>query len=224
MIYFYGLLILSIAISTLAQAFIKKRYSEYSKIENKKKISGVEVAQEILKKNGIDNVYVIETKGYLTDHFDPKANVIRLSSEVFHGTTIASASIAAHECGHVIQHKEGYTPIKIRSALVPTVNLCSKLGYVAIAIGVAAGIADLYLIGIILLATILLFQFITLPVEFDASKRGLANIEKLNILTASERKGSAKVLTAAALTYVASLITTLLEIARLLLSIMGDRD
>lgn len=224
MIYFYGLLLLSIAISTFAQIFIKARYNEYSKIENEKNISGVEVAHEILKKNGLDNVYVVETHGYLTDHFDPKANVIRLSSEVFHGTSISSASIAAHECGHAIQHKEGYRPMKIRSSLVPMVNLCSKLGYVAILVGVFSGIADLYLVGIILLASMLLFQFVTLPVEFDASKRGLANLEKHHLLTSSEKKGSAKVLVAAAMTYVASLITTLLEIARLLLSVMGDRN
>ena len=224
MIYFYGLLLLSIAISTFAQIFIKARYNEYSKIENEKNISGVEVAHEILKKNGLDNVYVVETHGYLTDHFDPKANVIRLSSEVFHGTSISSASIAAHECGHAIQHKEGYRPMKIRSSLVPMVNLCSKLGYVAILVGVFSGIADLYLVGIILLASMLLFQFVTLPVEFDASKRGLANLEKHHLLTSSEKKGSTKVLVAAAMTYVASLITTLLEIARLLLSVMGDRD
>lgn len=224
MLYFYLLLFSSIAISGFAQLFIKKRYNEYSKIENTKGISGVEVAQEILKKNGIDNVYVVETHGYLSDHFDPKANVVRLSSEVFHGTTISAASIAAHECGHAIQHKEGYTFMKIRSSIVPVVNLCSKLGYIAIAIGVFANISDLYLIGIVLLASILLFQFITLPVEFDASKRGMANLEKLNLLNSTERQGSAKVLTAAALTYVASLITTLLEIARLLLSVMGDRD
>ena len=224
MIYFYGLLLLSILISTFAQIFIKARYNEYSKIENEKNISGVEVAHEILKKNGLDNVYVVETHGYLTDHFDPKANVIRLSSEVFHGTSISSASIAAHECGHAIQHKEGYRPMKIRSSLVPMVNLCSKLGYVAILVGVFSGIADLYLVGIILLASMLLFQFVTLPVEFDASKRGLANLEKHHLLTSSEKKGSTKVLVAAAMTYVASLITTLLEIARLLLSVMGDRD
>lgn len=224
MIYFYLLLLLSITISGLAQVFIKYRYNEYSKINNVKNISGVEVAQEILKKNGLDNVYVVETHGYLSDHFDPKANVIRLSSAVFHGTSISAASIAAHECGHAIQHKEGYSLMKIRSSIVPVVNLCSKLGYAAIAIGLFTNIADLYLVGIVLLASILVFQFVTLPVEFDASKRGLANLEKYNILNSSERKGSAKVLVAAALTYVASLITTLLEIARLLLSVLGDRD
>ena len=224
MIYMYLLLILSIAISSLAQVFIKARYNKYSKIKNSKGITGVEVAQEILKKNGLDNVYVVETQGYLSDHFDPTANVVRLSSQVFHGASIASASIAAHECGHAIQHKEGYAPMKIRSSIVPMVNLCSKLGYVAILVGAVVNIAEIYLVGIVLLASMLLFQLVTLPVEFDASRRGLVNIDKHRILNSSERSGASKVLVAAALTYVASLITTLLEIARLLLSVMGDRD
>ena len=224
MLYMYLLLILSIVISTLAQVFIKIRYNKYSQVKNSKGITGMEVAQEILKKNGLEKVYVVETQGYLTDHFDPTANVVRLSSQVFHGDSIAAASIAAHECGHAIQHKEGYGPMRIRSNLVPVVNLCSKLGYVAIVIGAFAQFTELCLIGIILLATMLLFQFVTLPVEFDASRRGLVNIDKNHILDNSERDGASKVLVAAALTYVASLITTLLEIARLLLSIMGDRD
>lgn len=223
MMYMYLLLFLSIAISTLAQVFIKVRYNKYSEIKNQKGITGVEVAQEILKKNGLDNVYVVETQGYLSDHFDPTANVVRLSTAVFHGDSIASTAIAAHECGHAIQHKEGYGPMKIRSSLVPMVNLCSKLGYIAILIGVFVNIAEIYLVGIILLASMLLFQFVTLPVEFDASRRGLVNIEKHHILNNSEKTGASKVLVAAALTYVASLITTLLEVARLLLSVMGDR-
>ena len=223
MLYIYLLLLLSIVISGLSSLFIKARYNQYSKIGNVKKISGVEVAQELLKANGLDNVYVVETKGYLSDHFDPSANVVRLSSEVFHGESISSASIAAHEVGHAIQHKEGYTLMKIRSRIVPAINLCSKLGYVAIMIGFFAGITDLALLGIVLLSTILLFQLVTLPVEFDASRRGLANLEKLRILSVNEMEGSQKVLTAAALTYVAGLITTLIEIARLLLSVMGDR-
>lgn len=221
--YVYLLLLASIAISGLAQLLIKARYDEYSRINNRKGITGVEVAQEILKKNGLDNVYVVETHGYLSDHFDPKSNVVRLSSAVFHGDTIAAASIAAHECGHAIQHKEGHWLMKLRIFIVPIVNLCSKLGYIAILIGVFAQLMELYMIGIVLLSSILVFQLITLPVEFDASRKGMANLERLSILTVKERVGAAKVLTAAALTYVAGLITTLLEIARLILSVTGDR-
>ncbi len=221
--YIYLLLLASIAISGLAQLLIKARYDEYSKVQNAKRITGVEVAQEILKKNGLDKVYVVETHGYLSDHFDPGANVVRLSSAVFHGDTIAAAAIAAHECGHAIKHKEGHWLMKLRVFIVPIVNLCSKLGYIAIMIGVFAQLMELYLIGIVLLSSILVFQLVTLPVEFDASKKGMANIEKLSILNVSERQEAAKVLVAAALTYVAGLITTLLEIARLILNAVGDR-
>ena len=221
--YIYLLLLLSIVISGLSSLFIKARYDQYSKVINAKNITGVEVAQEILKANGLDKVYVVETTGYLSDHFDPGANVVRLSSAVFHGESVAAASIAAHEVGHAIQHKEGHWLMKLRVFIVPIVNLCSKLGYAAILIGVFAQLIELYMIGIVLLSSILVFQLITLPVEFDASRKGLVNLEKLSILNVSEREGARKVLTAAALTYVAGLITTLLEIARLILSVTGDR-
>lgn len=222
--YIYLLLLASIAISSLAQLFIKLRYDEYSKIKNVKGITGAYVAQDILKANKLENVYVVETKGYLSDHYDPGQNVIRLSSAVFHGDTIAAAAIASHEVGHAIQHREGNFMMKIRTLIVPVVNLCSKLGYIAILIGIWAQFVELYYLGIVLLSSILLFQLVTLPVEFDASRKGMANLEKLNILNVDERKGAGKVLVAAALTYVAGLITTLLEIARLIFSVVGDRD
>ncbi len=223
MTFIYLLLLASIGISGFAQLLIKARYDKYSKIENKKKLSGFDVAQKILKKHGLENIYIVETQGYLSDHFDPTANVVRLSSDVFHGTTIASVAIAAHECGHAVQHKEGMTLIKIRSRLVPVVNFCSKIGYLAIGIGLFGQLTELFYIGIALLSTILLFQLVTLPVEFDASTRGMINIEKMSLLTASEKEGASKVLVAAALTYVASLITTVLEIVRLILSATRDR-
>ncbi len=223
MMFIYLLLLASIGISGFAQLLIKARYDKYSKIENKKKLSGFDVAQKILKKHGLENIYIVETQGYLSDHFDPTANVVRLSSDVFHGTTIASVAIAAHECGHAVQHKEGMTLIKIRSRLVPVVNFCSKIGYLAIGIGLFGQLTELFYVGIALLSTILLFQLVTLPVEFDASTRGMINIEKMSLLTASEKEGASKVLVAAALTYVASLITTVLEIVRLILSATRDR-
>lgn len=223
MMYIYILLIISMSISGLAQFFIKARYNRYSKVENKKKLSGFDVAKKILDKNGLDNIYIVETQGYLSDHFDPTANVVRLSSDVFHGTSVASAAIAAHECGHAIQHKEGMTLLKIRSSLVPVVNLCSRLGYLAIGIGLFGQLTQLFVVGIVLLCTILLFQLVTLPVEFDASTRGMINLEKLSLLDKAEKSGAGKVLVAAALTYVAGLITTILEIARLVLSVTRDR-
>lgn len=221
--YIYLLLLLSIAISGLAQLLIKARYDAYSKVETKKELSGLEVAQKILKANGLDNVYVVETTGYLSDHFDPNANVVRLSSAVFHGATVSSAAIAAHEVGHAIQHKEGNSMMRIRSAIVPVVNICSKIGYAAILLGAFAQMIQMVMLGIVLLSSILVFQLITLPVEFDASHKGLVNLEKLKLVSASERDGASKVLVAAALTYVAGLITTVIEIARLIVSVTGDR-
>lgn len=211
------LLLISIAVTIIAQVLISARYKKYSNIKNSKGLSGVEIAQEILKKNGIDDVYVVETKGYLSDHYDPGQKVVRLSSAVYHGDSISSASIAAHEVGHAIQHKEGNVFINIRKFIFPIVNIASKFGYIAIFIGLIFGLLKIFYIGIIMLFAILFFQLVTLPVEFDASKRALVNLEKYNLLLSDERKGAFKVLGAAALTYVAGLATTLLEIARLLL-------
>ena len=222
--YTYLLLLVSLLLSGGAQILIKSRYNYYSKVKNTKGLSGVEVAQEILKKHDMDNVYVVETKGYLSDHFDPSQNVVRLSTNVFHGTTISAASIAAHEVGHAIQHKEGYSMMKVRSAIVPAVNLSSKFGYLAIIIGASAKVTSLIYLGIVMLCAILLFQLVTLPVEFDASSRGMKNLSEYHILNDSEKEGARKVLFAAALTYVAGLITTVIEIFRIVLTFMGDRD
>lgn len=219
MVYTYLLLIVSMAISMGAQILIKARYSQYQKVKNTKGISGVEVAQEILKKHGMNNVYVVETTGYLSDHFDPTKNVVRLSKEVYHGETISAASIAAHEVGHAIQHKEGYWLMKFRSAIVPVVNLSSKFGYIAIVIGLGSQITGLIYAGIIMLFAILLFQLVTLPVEFDASNRGMKNLEEYGLVTSSEKAGVKKVLGAAALTYVAGLITTIVEVFRIISSV-----
>ena len=220
----YLLIFISILITLFAQILVSSRYKKYSIIKNKRDISGVEVAQEILKNNGLDNVYVVETKGYLSDHFDPGQNVVRLSTNVFHGKSISALAIAAHEVGHAIQHKEGNFFMKLRKYIFPVVNLCSRFGYLAIFIGLVFSLMDLFYIGIVMLFAILFFQLITLPVEFDASRKAMTNLEKYNFLTGKEKEGASKVLFAAALTYVASLITTLIEIARLLIMAAGNRD
>ena len=211
------LFVLSIVVTIIAQVFISARYKKYSKVKNSKNLSGVEVAQEILKQNDLEDIYVVETKGYLSDHYDPSQRVIRLSSEVYHGDTISAASIAAHEVGHAIQHKEGNFFMSLRKFMVPFVNIASKFGYIAIIIGLLSGMLKIFYLGIVMLFAILLFQLVTLPVEFDASRRALNNLEKYNLLLSDERKGAFKVLGAAALTYVAGLAATLFEIARLLL-------
>ena len=181
-------------------------------------MTGFEVARKILDANGLKDVHVVETPGNLTDHYDPQRKVVRLSKEIFNGQTIASNSVAAHEVGHAIQDKEGYTYMKIRSALVPFVNFCSKVGYLVLVIGFIASALDIVYVGITLLATTLVFQLVTLPVEFNASKRAGIQLEKEGILNQEEQEESKTMLTAAALTYVASLVTTLLEILRLFLA------
>ena len=213
----YDLLIwIGLIITIISQLLIKITYSKYQKQENKKRLTGFDVARQILDKNGLKDILILETSGYLTDHYDPTKKVVKLSTDIYHGTTISSASVAAHECGHAIQDKENYTPMRIRSKIVPTVNLFTKLGYLSIIIG---AIFDyrLMIMGVILLLSILLFQIITLPVEFNASIRALKQIENLNLLAESERTGAKKVLTAAAFTYVASVLTTLLQILRYVL-------
>lgn len=207
----------SIIVVSYAQIRINSSYNKYKKITNNNKISGSEVARNILDSNGLNNIYVVETKGTLTDHYDPSRKVVRLSSEIFHGDTIAALSVAAHECGHAIQDKEGYSFMRIRSMLVPIVNLVSYLGYFGIIVGILAGISGYLLIGIITLLATIIFQLITLPVEFDASKRAGKQLNKLNLINNEEQSGVKSVLGAAAFTYVASLLSTLLNLLRLVL-------
>ena len=221
----YGLVIIAFLITLVADIYLRTRYSKYKKVKVKSGMTGAEVAREILKSNGLDNVYVVETKGYLTDHYDPKAKVVRLSTDIYNGDSIASVSVAAHECGHAVQDKDGYFFLRFRSFLVPIVNFSSKFGYLAILIGLIFGALDLAWVGIFLLVAIVLFQLITLPVELNASKRGKMFLTKLNVVEAGERSMASSMLMAAAMTYVASLISTLLELLRLVLIVMGnDRD
>lgn len=220
--YYYLLALLALVITMAAQILVSSRYSKYKGVNNNKKVSGFEVAKRILDANNLSDVYVVETKGYLSDHYDSDAKVIRLSGDVFHGESIAAAAVAAHEVGHAIQHNNGNLLIKIRKFIFPLVNFSSKIGYVVILIGLFSGLMQIFYAGIILLATILLFQLVTLPVEFDASKKAMANLEKMDILDKNELDDASKVLKAAALTYVAGLASTIIEIVRLLL--LADRD
>lgn len=218
----YTLMLVSILITLVAQIFVMISYSIYKKVKNNREITGAEVAREILHKHALDNIYVTETRGYLSDHYDPTRKVIRLSKDVYNGTSVVAVSVAAHEVGHAIQDKEGYSFMRFRSAMFPIVNFSSKAGYVAILIGLLFGFTNLIWIGIGLEIIILLFQLVTLPVEFNASSRALSEIEKNDFLSKSERAGSKTVLTAAALTYVASVLTTLIEIFRLIIIARSD--
>lgn len=219
----YFLTLVGVVITLIAQFYVNSRYRKYKKVSTNKGLTGVEVARSILDKAGLNDVYVTEVKGEMTDHYDPTRKVVRLSSDVFHGSSIAAFSIAAHECGHAIQHKDGYFFIKLRGAIIPFVNFASRAGYIAILIGFIFGMMDLAWAGIGLLLFILLFQLITLPTEFNASSRALKILESDAYLGSTELSGAKSVLRAAALTYVASLATTLLEIFRLVL-IVSNRD
>ena len=219
----YGLILLALFISLGAQAFISINYSRYKKIKNKKGITGAEVAREILSKNGLDNVYVVETSGHLSDHYDPKRKTVRLSNDIYNGDTIAAIAVASHECGHAIQDKDNYAFLRMRSALVPLVNFSSYAGYLAVLIGIIFSYTNVIWIGIILECVILIFQIITLPVEFNASKRALAKIKEYGIVDNVELRGAKKMLKSAAMTYVASVATAVLQILRLIL-IARDRD
>ena len=219
---FYGLAIISLFITLGAQAFISSCYSKYSKVMNSGRITGSEAARIILDANGLKNIKVIETSGYLSDHYDPKNKLIRLSSDNYNKSSIAAVSVACHECGHAIQDKVGYSFLRIRSRFVPIVNFCSTAGYVAILLGSILSVMGLIWTGIIAEVVILIFQVITLPVEFNASKRGITELRKSQMFNNKELADGKTVLTAAALTYVASVATTLIQILRLVL-IYGNR-
>lgn len=217
------LFILGIIVVVYAQSHIMKTYHETMRIRNHKMLSGQEVARRILDTNGLEDIYVVQVSGELTDHYDPGRNVIRLSNHVFQDDSIASLAVAAHECGHAIQKKEGYLFYRLRSALVPVVNLVSYLGYFVIIISAFAGITAYLLLGILMLLATLIFQLVTLPVEIDASKRGMKEIERLNLAQKEEMPNIANMLKAAAMTYVASLASTILNLLRLIF-IYQDRD
>lgn len=212
----------ALAITGFASLYIRINYKKYKEVANKKKYSGLDTAREILDNNGLKDVLILEVQGELTDHYDPTKKIVSLSTDVYHGTSIASVAVAAHECGHAIQDKEGYSFLKIRHTLIPLVKFSSIAGYIAIMISLIAGILDLLWIGIALECVILLFQLITLPVEFNASNRALKQIEKLNIVDKEEKEGCKKMLTSAALTYVASVLSAVMQILRLIL-IANDR-
>lgn len=208
----------------LSQQILNFTYSKYKKIEVDCNMTGYEVAKKILSNNDLDNIRVGKVSGNLSDHYNNSKKVVNLSEDIYEGTTIAAVSVAAHECGHAIQYKEGYTPIKIRNMLVPFVNLGNTLGYVVIIISIGASLTKLFTIGLILVSFALVFQLITLPVEFDASRRGKKLLLELGIVDEYEQKGASKMLRAAAFTYVAGLISSIMQILRLVLIFTNNRN
>lgn len=219
------LIILPIVLILLSQAYINTSYRKYSRVSVKSKITGASVARTILDKNGLNDVEVVKISGELTDNFNPRTNVVSLSSEVYSGNSIASVAVAAHECGHVIQHKEKYAFIVLRSILVPVVNLTTNLGYIIMLIGIFASVFDMAMVGFIMMCASLLFQLVTLPTEFNASKRGRNILLELNVITNDELPYVKSMLNAAAMTYLASFFASITQMLRLFLSInRNNRD
>ena len=204
-----------------AQLFISVNYRKYKQVMVKSGKSGFDVAREILDRNGLSNVLILETQGELSDHYDPTKKTVKLSHDIYNGKTIAAVSVASHECGHAIQDKEGYTFLRFRSKIVPLVNFSSKIGYIAIMAGILLSLVNLIWVGIAFEIIILLFQLVTLPVEFNASSRALKLIQEYGFVSKDEHTGAKKMLTSAALTYVASVLSTLMEILRLVLMFTG---
>lgn len=210
--------LLILIIPLIASANVKGTYSKYSKVKNARDWTADQVARKILDSNGLSYVQIEHISGDLTDHYDPTANVVRLSDSVYGKTSVAAIGVAAHECGHAVQHAEEYTPIVIRSRLVPVTNFCSKASYILILLGLIFSFNTVLMnIGIFLFLGVVAFQLVTLPVEFNASDRALKTLEDEAILEDDENAKAKKVLTAAALTYVAALLTSLIQLLRLIM-------
>ena len=221
----YLLIILGIIfIPLVAQFYINFTYKKYLKQNSSQNISGFEVARKILDSNGLNDIHIVSTSGMLTDHYDPSRNVIRLSNDIFDKNTVSSVSVAAHECGHALQKKDGYFLMKIRTFLVPIVNFSNKIAYIVLILGFLLEYAGLIEIAIILMSSGVLFQLVTLPVEINASRRAKKELIKLNLISSEEHDKVKNVLTAAAFTYVAGLLSSLLELLRLVLIINNRRD
>ena len=215
----------SIIISLVAQIKVKSAFNKYSKTPNLRGLTGEQAAQRVLDYNGVRGVRIERVKGKMTDHYDPKTNVIRLSEPVYDARTIASVSVAAHEAGHAVQYANNYSPIKLRGAIFPLANIGSKLSWIFIIVGIFLPVEYDFVIyiGIILFAFAVLFSIVTLPVEFDASKRALNTIKAAAMLPENEYVGAKKVLSAAAMTYVAATFAAIMQLLRLL-AIVNRRD
>ncbi|EGL82253.1 peptidase membrane zinc metallopeptidase [Caldalkalibacillus thermarum TA2.A1] len=213
--------LLIIAIPILIQLYLRRTYAEHLRIAARSGLTGREVARRLLDANGLYDVRVEEVRGKLTDHYDPTTKTVRLSSDNYYGSSIASVSVAAHEVGHAIQDAEGYAFLRFRHALVPLATFGSNASFFFILLGIVLYSANLILLGIITMAFAVLFQIVTLPVEFNASSRALNQMVSLNVIGMNEEHAARKVLNAAALTYVAATVVAVLELVRFIMVYAG---
>ncbi len=217
--YYYIILVLPVLVfSMIASARVNSLFKKYSTVLSQRGISGARAAQEILRYYGIDNVRIERVSGNLTDHYDPKTNVIRLSDNVYNSTSVAAIGVACHEAGHAAQYAQSYFPIKARNTIFPVASLGSRLGFPLAIIGFFLNFEPLAIFGIVFFSFAVLFQLVTLPVEFNASSRALKVISEVDLLDSDEKVGAKKVLTAAAMTYVAALAVSVANLIRLILT------
>lgn len=216
--YYYLLLVVpALLLSLIAQARVQSAYKRYSKLPNLRGLTGARAAEAVLAHYGVQGVRIEHVRGRLNDHYDPRDNVIRLSDGVYGGCSVAAVGIACHEAGHAAQYALGYVPIRVRNGLLRPAQIGSQISWLLAIVGLFLGSQPLVLFGIILYVAVMLFQLITLPVEFNASRRALAVIDETGLLSGAERDGAAKVLRAAAMTYVAAFAVTAANLLRLLL-------
>lgn len=221
----YILVIIGIVITLLASARVKTTFSKYSRIRSMSGVTGAQAAEHLLHEAGIYDVRIERIPGNLSDHYDPRSKTLRLSDQVYGQSSLAAIGVAAHECGHAIQHQQSYAPLILRSTLVPAANIGSMAAWPVIILGVIFSFNSFLIdLGIILFSIAVLFQIITLPVEFNASKRAIAKLGSTGILYGDELRQSKKVLDAAALTYVAAAAATILQLLRLIMMFGGGRN
>ena len=218
------ILLPALLLTVYAQAKISATYRKYSKIQARSAVRACDMARKMLDINGLNNVAVQKVPGSLTDHYDPRSKVLRLSDATYNSTSVAALGVAAHEAGHALQDAQSYGPLKFRNALVPIANFGSSAAWILIILGLVFSSFNLIGIGIICFAVVVLFQLVTLPVEFNASSRALVALEGCGFLQSDEVGYAGKVLKAAALTYVAAALTALLQLLRLLIIFGGRRD
>jgi hypothetical protein len=221
---YWILLIPVLLLSVYAQFKVSSSFSRYSQIRNRRGVTGAQAAYEVLRAHGVHDVGIQPCRGNLTDHYDPRDNTIYLSESVYNAATVAAVGVAAHEAGHAVQYAVGYGPVRIRTAIIPVTQFGSKFAFVALMAGLVLYSQPMFALGIVLFGATTVFQLVTLPVEFDASARALGTIDGTYLLDEEERKGARKVLTAAALTYVAALLMSLVQLLRYLLIFAGRDD
>lgn len=222
---YFALLIPGMLLSMWASFRVKSTFAEYSRVPSSRGFSGAEAARELIRRRGVSGVTVEETPGFLSDHYDPTERVLRLSPDVYHGRSLAALGVAAHEAGHAIQHANDYGPLKFRSLVVKPAMIGSNLANIMLVLGLATHVSGLAILGVIMFSFFVVFTLVTLPVEFDASRRAVVALQELGMVTPAESEGAGAVLRAAAMTYVAGAITAILQLVYFLIrsGLLGSR-